>query len=47
LPTVGVRDAEDLPTMLGFARFVDGAAELEELDAYLEARARELIGGDR
>jgi hypothetical protein len=38
LPTVGLRDAEDLPTMLGFARFADGGAPLSELERYLEAR---------
>lgn len=30
--------------MLGFARFVDGAAELAELEAYLATRAQALIG---
>ncbi|MCA8924480.1 MAG: hypothetical protein KDD82_21900 [Planctomycetes bacterium] len=45
IPTVGVRDAEDLPTMLGFARFVDGSAELPELEAYLQARVRGFVGG--
>ncbi|MEZ6185647.1 MAG: hypothetical protein R3F62_11635 [Planctomycetota bacterium] len=44
LPTVGVRDAEDLPTLLGFARFVDGSAPLAELEAYLAARARAFVG---
>jgi hypothetical protein len=35
IPTVGVRDAEDLPTSLGFARFAEGTASLAELEAYL------------
>ena len=38
LPTIGLRDAEDLLTLLGFARFADGAAPLCELEAYLSAR---------
>ena len=43
IPTVGLRDAEDLPTMLGFARFAAGRASLEELEAYLSARTRDLL----
>ncbi|MDJ0675907.1 MAG: hypothetical protein QNJ36_11085 [Calothrix sp. MO_167.B42] len=43
VPTVGLRDGEDLPTMLGFARFADGSASLEELEAYLAQRVQELI----
>uniref|UniRef100_UPI000B49A407 hypothetical protein n=1 Tax=Calothrix rhizosoleniae TaxID=888997 RepID=UPI000B49A407 len=43
VPTVGLRDAEDLPTMLGFARFADGSASLGELEAYLAQRVKELI----
>ncbi|MCE9673687.1 hypothetical protein LY474_38385 [Myxococcus stipitatus] len=38
VPTVGVRDAEDLPTVLGFARFAEGTATLRELEQYLAAR---------
>lgn len=43
VPTVGLRDAEDLLTMIGFARFADGSAPLEELEGYLAARVRELV----
>ena len=43
IPTVGLRDAEDLPTVLGFARFADGAAPLAELERFLEARMAELF----
>lgn len=39
IPTVGLRDAEDLATVLGFARFGGGAARLSELESYLTARA--------
>ncbi|HVI01684.1 MAG TPA: hypothetical protein VM869_23370, partial [Enhygromyxa sp.] len=42
--TLGIRDAEGLPTLLGFARFIAGSAGLVELQALLEARARELVG---
>ncbi len=43
IPTVGLRDAEDLPTMLGFARFADGTAPLKQLEDYLEIRVAEMI----
>jgi len=43
IPTVGLRDAEDLPTVLGFARFADGAAPLAELERFLEVRMDELF----
>jgi hypothetical protein len=38
IPTVGLRDAEDLPTMLSFARFAEGTAPLQELETYLDQR---------
>jgi hypothetical protein len=47
LPAMGVRDAEDIPTMIGFARFAGGAASLAELEAYLEARAQRLFAAAR
>jgi hypothetical protein len=43
IPTVGLRDAEDLLTMLGFARFADGSAPLSELEAYLAERVKHLL----
>ncbi|MBD2213678.1 hypothetical protein H6G27_27995 [Nostoc linckia FACHB-104] len=43
VPTVGLRDAEDLPTMLGFARFADGSAPLSELEAYLAERVQQML----
>lgn len=43
IPTVGLRDAEDLPTMLGFAKFADGSSSLAELEAYLAERAKQLL----
>lgn len=43
LPTVGLRDAEDLLTMLGFARFAEGSAPLSELESYLEGCVREML----
>lgn len=39
VPTVGLRDAEDLPTVLAFARFADGGLSLAELEDYLQLRA--------
>jgi|SRR6478672_2080577 len=43
IPTVGLRDAEDLPTMLNFARFAEGSAPLEELEKYLAAKAQKML----
>jgi hypothetical protein len=43
IPTVGLRDAEDLLTMLGFARFADGSAPLSELEDYLSLRVEQLL----
>ena len=43
IPTVGLRDAEDLPTMLGFARFAEGSASLAELESYLAERVKQLL----
>ena len=47
IPTLGLRDAEDIPTMLGFARFAGGASTLDELEAYLGARAARLLAPKR
>jgi hypothetical protein len=44
IPTVGLRDAEDIPTMLGFARFSTGGAPLAELEEYLARRVEHLLG---
>ncbi|HEY9825292.1 MAG TPA: hypothetical protein V6D19_07580 [Stenomitos sp.] len=44
IPTVGLREAEDLPTMLGFARFAEGNAPLAELEDYLAARVQQFLG---
>lgn len=42
-PTLGLRDAEDLPTMLEFARFAAGSIALGELEACLDRRVAELL----
>ena len=44
IATVGLRDAEDLFTMLGFARFAEGSGTLAELEAWLAARVRRWLG---
>ncbi len=44
VPTVGLRDAEDLPTMLGFARFAEGTLPRADLESYLASRAARMIG---
>ncbi len=43
IATVGLRDAEDLPTMLGFASFADGSSSLQDLEAYLARRVEVLL----
>lgn len=43
LATVGLRDAEDVFTMLGFARFADGSGTLAELEAWLAARVKRFL----
>ena len=42
VPTIGVRDASDLPTMLAFARFAAVDAALDGLDEFLQARVAEV-----
>jgi hypothetical protein len=43
IPTVGLRDAEDIPTMIAFARFACGDAVLAELEGYLLHRSRRFV----
>jgi hypothetical protein len=43
VPTVGLRDAEGLPTALAFARFAAGAATRAELEDFLDRRAEEFL----
>ena len=38
IPTLGIREAEDLPTLINFARFADGNVSLKELEDYLASR---------
>jgi len=45
VPTVGLRDAEDLPTVLSFARFAEGSAPLADLEDYLASRVRRMLAG--
>jgi hypothetical protein len=47
VPTAGVRDAEDLPELVAFARFAAGRSGLPELRTHIDARvARWLTGED-
>lgn len=46
IPTVGLRDAEDIPTMLGFARFIAGAVSLKDLETYLALRVKRMLKSD-
>ncbi len=43
IPTVGLRQAEDLPVVVEFARFAEGNATLSELENYLAARVEKLL----
>ncbi len=45
VPTLGIRDGEDIATLVAFARFARGAASLAELEAHLDARVRAFLGG--
>ncbi|MFJ2636640.1 hypothetical protein ACIO6U_32455 [Streptomyces sp. NPDC087422] len=38
VPTAGIRDAEDLPSLVGLARFASGRTGLPELRAHLDSR---------
>lgn len=43
IPTIGIRDAEDLPALLGFARFAGDDGRLADLEAHLARCAARLI----
>lgn len=45
VPAIGLRNAEDLPTALGFAQYVIGRNSLRDLEAYLARRAAQWTGG--
>jgi len=45
VPTVGLRNAEDLATVLTFARFADGAVAFAEVARFLASCAARLTGG--
>lgn len=42
-PALGLRDIEDLPTLLSFARFAAGQSTLAELEQYLGQRAKQFL----
>lgn len=44
IPTVGLRDADDIPTMVAFAKFACGDVPLSHLEDYLAFRAHRFIG---
>ncbi len=45
VPTMGIRDAEDLPTAIAFGRFASGGATLAELTAVLDTRVAHFLAG--
>jgi len=44
---VGLRDADDLPTILSFARFASGQTHLEDLEEYLAGRVETFLNTGR
>jgi len=44
VPTMGIRDAEDLPTAIAFGQFANGGATLAELTTALGARVAHFLG---
>lgn len=46
VPTAGLRDAEDLPALVEFARFAEGRTDLAELTAHLAARTERFLAAD-
>jgi hypothetical protein len=45
--TAGVRDAEDLPTLIELAGFAEGRTGLDDVRAYLDDRIARFTGGER
>jgi hypothetical protein len=45
VPTIALRDAEDLATALGFARFASGATTFEQLQHHMAARVERFLQG--
>jgi len=45
VPTMGIRDAEDLPTAIAFGEFANGGGTLAQLSAALDARVAHFLGG--
>lgn len=45
VPAIGLRNAEDLPTALGFAQYMVGGRDLQDLEAYLHRRTQFFTGG--
>lgn len=43
IPTLGIREAEDLPTLVNFARFADGNLSLKQLEDYLALKAKQML----
>jgi hypothetical protein len=43
IPTIGIREAEDLPTVLAFMRFADGRGNLGDLETYLMDRSNDIL----
>jgi hypothetical protein len=43
MTTLGLRDVEDIPTLLTFAQFANDASTLADLRAHLEARAQAFL----
>jgi len=44
VPTAGIRDAENLPTLVELARFAEGRVGLARLRAHLDERVARFLG---
>ncbi|GGR35388.1 hypothetical protein [Deinococcus ruber] len=47
VPAVGLRDADDLPTAMGFARFASGQTDVGDLERYLAGRVEAFLNTGR
>ncbi|HET9622328.1 MAG TPA: hypothetical protein VFP84_13240, partial [Kofleriaceae bacterium] len=46
VPTMGIRDAEDLPTAIAFAELAHGEGSFARLEAALGARVAHFLGAE-
>lgn len=47
IPTMGIREAEDIPTAIAFSSFADGSSSLADLERALAARVAAFLGAPK